>query len=244
MPRLEAAKNAIFCALDTADHARAMDLGRTLTNIVGGFKIGLEYSHANGPDQLAEISSLGLPVFLDLKLNDIPNTVAGAMRAIAPLKPAFVTAHAFGGPLMLRAARPVADEFAKASGHQINILGVTVLTSLDDGDLSSVGMKGGTAEAVSALTKLAMNSGANGIVCSPFEIELVRKICGPDAFIMVPGLRPAGIDHADQKRVMTPPEALARGADYLVIGRAITEASDPASAASEILSSLDMAKVA
>ncbi len=244
MPRLEAARNPIFCALDTTDHAEAMALGRALMDTVGGLKIGLEYCHANGPERIAEIASLGLPLFLDLKLNDIPNTVAGAMRAIAPLKPAFVTIHAFGGPAMISAAVKTASEFEKSSGHRINVLAVTVLTSLDADDLRAMGVNLSPAETVSKLAELATSSGATGIVCSPFEIARVRKVCGPDTIIVVPGIRPERASAGDQKRVMTPLEAMEKGADYLVIGRPITEAGNPADAAREIRASLELAKVA
>jgi orotidine-5'-phosphate decarboxylase len=196
----------------------------------GGVKLGLEFFCANGPSGYREIAGLGLPVFLDLKLHDIPNTVARAVEALRPLKPAVLTVHAAGGRAMMAAAKAAAPESTK-------VVAVTVLTSLDSGDLGSIGVGGDPAAQVERLTALAREAGVDGIVCSGAEVGAASK-SWPDGFFVVPGVRPAGADVGDQKRVVTPRAALDDGASILVIGRPITRAPDPAAALEAIAATL------
>ena len=230
----------IFCALDTTDAAAAADLAARLGDTVGGVKLGLEFFTACGPTGYARVAEAGLPIFLDLKLHDIPNTVAGAVRAVAPLAPKLLTVHVQGGPAMLRAAADAATQAAADLGvARPKVIGVTVLTSLDATDLARVGVAGPVVDQVRRLAELAQASGLDGVVCSPVEIAALRADRGDDFTLVVPGIRPAGAAAGDQKRVLTPAEAVAAGADVLVIGRPITQAADPAVAASEIAASLD-----
>jgi orotidine-5'-phosphate decarboxylase len=225
----------IFCALDTTDLGRAVALAGQLAGRVGGIKLGLEFFGANGPEGVARVAETGLPIFLDLKFHDIPNTVAGAVRAVLPLKPAMLTVHASGGGAMLRAAM---DAAAEAGEARPKILAVTVLTSLDDDDLEAVGQNSPITEQVLRLAALAASEGVDGIVCSPRELAEIETSPGHEFLRVVPGIRPAGADAGDQKRVMSPAEAVAAGADYLVIGRPITQADDPARAADEIAATM------
>lgn len=229
--------NPVFAALDTTDLARAKQLAAMVTPHVGGLKLGLEFFLAQGLANTATVAGAS-PLFLDLKLHDIPNTVAGAVRAIAALKPEFLTIHAAGGPAMMRAAVAEAAEAAAKGGHRIKLLGVTVLTSLDDGDLEAVGQQGPAAAQVRRLALLARTCGLDGVICSPFEVAALRAELGPDFQLVVPGIRPAGAAAGDQKRVMGPREAIDAGASRLVIGRPITDAPDPAAAARAIAASL------
>lgn len=223
--------NPVFCALDTTDVGKALAWAKAIKPYVGGLKIGMEFFNANGPQGVAKVAEVGLPIFLDLKLHDIPNTVAGGIRALLPLGIAITNIHASGGPAMMRAA---ADEAAKAGAKRPKIIGVTMLTSLDASDLAATGVSGTAPEHVVRLAKLAQASGLDGVVCSAHEIEPLRRACGPDFMLVVPGIRPAGATLADQKRVMSPREAFALGATIIVIGRPITEAADPAAAARAI----------
>lgn len=227
--------NPIFCALDTIDEARATSLARGLRGSVGGVKLGMEFFYARGPQGYRAVAEAGLPVFLDLKLHDIPNTVAGGIRAVLPLRPAIVNVHAAGGLAMMRAAAEAAQE---AGRERPLVIAVTVLTSLDETDLAATGVTGAPADHVLRLAHLAARAGLDGVVCSAHEIEGLRRELGPDFKLIVPGIRPAGSDIGDQKRIMTPAEALARGADVLVIGRPITGAADPREAAEAISASL------
>ena len=231
-PRFPA--HPVFCALDTADAARARDLAMALTGHVGGFKIGKEFFTARGPEGVrAAVGAAAL--FLDLKFHDIPNTVAGAVRAACALKPSILNVHAAGGTAMMRAAAEAATAGARAAGAvRPWVVAVTVLTSLDDGDLAAVGQSGPVADLVSRLARLARSCGLGGVVCSPREIAALRAELGADFRLIVPGVRPEWAGADDQKRVMTPAEAVAAGADYLVIGRPITRAADPAEAARRI----------
>lgn len=223
--------NPVFCALDTTDVAKALTWAKAIKPYVGGLKIGMEFFNANGPQGVAKVAEVGLPIFLDLKLHDIPNTVAGGIRGLMPLGIAITNIHTSGGPAMMRAA---ADEAAKAGAKRPKIIGVTMLTSLDASDLAAVGINATPSEQVIRLAKLAQASGLDGVVCSAHEIEPLRRACGKDFMLVVPGIRPAGASLADQKRVMTPREAFALGATIIVIGRPITEAADPAAAARAI----------
>lgn len=220
----------VLCAVDTADLAAALDLAEALAGAVGGLKIGKELFTAHGADAVARFIEAGHEVFLDLKYHDIPATVAGAVRAAASLGCFVLTVHASGGPEMLRAAAAAAAEARKPP----MVVGVTVLTSLDDDDLDAVGQSGPVADQVMRLAGLAKSCGLDGVVCSPREIAALRRALGAEFRLIVPGVRPAWAGADDQKRVMTPAEAVAAGADYLVIGRPITRAADPARAARRI----------
>jgi len=229
--------NPVFAALDTTDLARARQLAGLVAPHVGGLKLGLEFFLAHGLANTAAVAGPA-PLFLDLKLHDIPNTVAGGVRAIAGLKPEFLTVHAAGGGAMMRAAVAEAAEAAARTGHRTKLLGVTVLTSLDDGDLDAIGQRGPALDQVRRLALLARASGLDGVICSPFEVAALRAELGPDFLLVVPGIRPAGAALGDQKRVMGPRDAITAGASRLVIGRPITEAPDPAAAARAIAADL------
>lgn len=233
--RKSLARNPVFCALDTPDRDRAVSLAKAVGPSVGGFKLGLEFYAAQGPAGVAALKDLGRPLFVDLKLHDIPNTVAGGLRSLNRLGVDLVTVHASGGLEMMRAA---ADAAAEAGPHRPRILAVTVLTSLDGTDLARIGVGGTPAAQVQRLARLAREATVDGLVCSAAEIALVREVCGPDMLIVVPGLRPAGSATGDQKRLATPEGAHKAGADVLVIGRPITDAPDPAAAARAIAASL------
>jgi len=220
----------IFVAIDTPELDRALHVAQVVRGRAGGLKLGLEFFAAQGPDGVARVAALGLPIFLDLKLHDIPNTVGKAVEALAPLQPAILTIHAAGGRAMLAAARAAAPADTK-------IIGVTMLTSLDESDLAAAGIEGSAAQQVERLTRLARDSGIDGIVCSGAEVSAARSLW-PSGFLVVPGIRPEGADAADQKRVVTPRRAVDDGASVLVIGRPITGAADPAAAIAEIAASL------
>jgi len=230
----------VFCAIDRPDLDGALALGRSLVGAVGGLKIGLEFVTANGPDGVRRVVDLGLPTFLDVKFHDIPNTVAGAVRQAAGLGVAMLTLHVSGGPAMLRAAIDAARE----AEHCPQLLGVTVLTSIDDADLSAQGLSDRVADHVLRLGEIAWNAGLDGLVCAPQEITLLRERFEAKVKIVVPGIRPAGSPSSDQKRTMAPAEAIARGADVLVIGRPITAAPDPRAAAMAVAAEIDAALAA
>ncbi|MBL6458066.1 orotidine-5'-phosphate decarboxylase [Belnapia sp. T6] len=221
-------------AIDTADPARAAALAAALAPDCGALKLGLELFCAAGPAAVREAAGTA-PVFLDLKLHDIPNTVAGAVRSLLPLRPAMLTLHAAGGPAMIAAAREAAETAGEARPI---LLAVTVLTSLDAGTLAETGVSGGPVQQVLRLARLALGAGADGLVCSPREVAPIRDAFGAAPLLVVPGIRPAGSAAGDQARVATPEEAVADGADWLVIGRPITGAADPAAAARAIASGL------
>ncbi len=237
--------NPVFCAIDTTDLDVGAALAVALTGAVGGLKLGKEFFTRHGPDGVRRLTSAQeLPLFLDLKFHDIPNTVAGAIRAACPMSPYLITIHAAGGPAMIAAAAEAATQGAEAAGvGRPNILAVTVLTSMDQADLVAVGVNDTPSDQVRRLAALAQQNGADGVVCSPLEIEVLRADLGPDFLLVVPGIRPAGSNQGDQKRVMTPAEAMARGASHLVIGRPITQAADPATAARAIAAELVEAAV-
>lgn len=221
----------LFCALDTTDLARAEALATTLGTTVDGIKLGLEFFGAHGPEGVVRLSAQGRPVFLDLKLHDIPNTVAGAVRALLPLEPAILTIHAAGGGAMMRAAAGAARE---AGAKRPKIVGVTILTSLDGNDLARMGWRMEVSDAVRRLAGEASKNGLDGVVCSPHEVALLRADLGPEFLLVVPGIRPSWAASGDQKRVMTPAQAARAGADVLVVGRPITGADDPGDAARRI----------
>jgi orotidine-5'-phosphate decarboxylase len=220
----------IYVAIDTPDLNRARTLAKAVKRHAGGLKLGLEFFAANGPEGVGEIAHLGLPVFLDLKLHDIPNTVAKAIQALRPLDPAVLTVHGAGGRAMLEEAKAAAPAATK-------VVAVTVLTSLDEDDLAATGINGNPHDQVGRLARLAKSAGLDGIVCSGNEVKAARKAWG-NGFFVVPGIRPAEGNSADQKRVMTPREAMDFGASILVIGRPVTGAPDPDEALRAIAATL------
>lgn len=225
----------IFIPLDTPDLDRALEIATSLKGLVGGVKIGKEFFTALGPEGVAKITELGLPLFVDLKFHDIPNTVAGAVRAAVHLKPSILNVHAQGGRAMLEAACDAAAEEAAKIGISVPlVLGVTVLTSMDDQDLNDVGVNDSTLDQVKRLAALCQECSLDGVVCSAAEIEALRGMCGPEFTLLTPGIRPTWAAAGDQKRIVTPGDAIRRGADYLVIGRPIYGADDPVEAATKI----------
>lgn len=225
----------VFCAIDTIELAFAGRCARAAAAAGFGVKLGKEFFTAHGPAEVRAILPQGTPLFLDLKFHDIPNTVAGAVRsAAAAMGPMMLTVHASGGPAMIRAA----VEAARSAKQKPWILAVTALTSLDTADLRAVGVNEDVSAYVVRLAKLAQENGADGVICAATEIEMLRKACGPDFKLVVPGIRPKGSAAGDQKRVMTPGEALKLGADHLVIGRPITEADSPEASARAIAQEL------
>jgi len=221
----------VFVAIDTTDIHRAAALARDIRGLAGGVKLGLEFFCANGEEGVLRMAEGELPVFLDLKFHDIPNTVAKAVAAVAHLSPQVLTVHAAGGREMMAAAKAAAPPGTK-------VVGVTVLTSLDGSDLSATGMTGSAADQVKRLTDLAREAGIDGIVCSGDEVAAAKRDW-PDGFFVVPGIRPEGAAPGDQKRTVTPRQALDDGASILVIGRPVTEAPNPAGALRAIEASLN-----
>ena len=211
---------------------------RKLLPLNPGFKVGLELFVAEGPAFLGQLSSLGAEVFLDLKFHDIPNTVAGAVRSAAKLGASYINVHCGGGGAMLEAAVRARDEAAQSIGKRPVLLGVTVLTSLDDQAVQQIGFPRSASQQVKHFVDLAMDAGLDGVVCSAQELPLVRSIAGDEFVTMVPGIRPSWSSADDQKRVMTPREAAAAGAHCLVIGRPITGAQDPADALRKVQAEL------
>ncbi|PXA90543.1 orotidine-5'-phosphate decarboxylase, partial [Nostoc sp. 3335mG] len=219
-----------YVALDTPELEKAKAIATRVRNHVGGIKLGLEFFMANGRHGVHEMAEIGVPIFLDLKFHDIPNTVAKAIQALRPLDPAILTVHASGGRAMLEDAKAAAPTGTK-------VVAVTMLTSLDPSDLSSIGLKPDPHEQVLRLTELARESGVDGIVCSGAEVAAAKAVW-PQGFFVVPGVRPADGHHGDQKRVVTPRGALDAGASILVVGRPITQAEDPDQAARAIEATL------
>lgn len=222
--------NPLYVAVDVPFLDDALSLIKKVQHHVGGVKLGLEFFCANGHHGVHEVQKLGLPIFLDLKLHDIPNTVAKAMQAINMLEPAIVTVHAAGGRAMMEDAKAAAAPNTK-------VVAVTVLTSLDDHDLSRVGVPDAPDAQVARLAALAQDAGLDGIVCSGHEVKAVKE-SWKDGYFVIPGLRPQGGNGGDQKRMVTPRQARDDGASVLVIGRPITKAVDPDMAAREIMATL------
>ena len=220
----------IYVAIDTPDMDRARAIAAAVKRHAGGLKLGLEFFCHNGRNGVMELAELGLPIFLDLKFHDIPNTVAKSIQALAPITPAVLTVHAAGGRAMLEDAKAAAPAGTK-------VVAVTVLTSLDGDDLASIGVKADNHAQVERLAALAKDAGLDGIVCSGNEVTAVRRKW-KDGFFVVPGIRPANAQLGDQKRVMTPRGAIDAGASILVIGRPVTGAPDPAIALREIAGTL------
>lgn len=231
MDRSQAAAR-LLCAVDTTDLTGAKALAQRLDGHVGGLKLGLEFFCAHGPSGVQAVVGAKHGLFLDLKLHDIPNTVAGGLHGAAQIKPFLTTIHASGGAAMMRAAMDAVTPLGK---DRPKVVAVTMLTSMDDADLQSVGIQTPVGDQVLRLAELAQNSGVDGVVCSAHEAKRLRKQCGDDFLLVVPGVRPSWASTDDQKRIMTPGEAIAAGASYLVVGRPITRADDPADAADRIV---------
>jgi orotidine-5'-phosphate decarboxylase len=224
----------VFCAIDKPDMDEALRLCDAITQAGASIKLGLEFFNALGIQGLKKIQDAypDLPLFIDLKYHDIPNTVASAIRALtAQIKPAYLNVHASGGLEMMRAAK-------EACPPETKLLAVTLLTSLDEEAIGQIGYQENLRARVIQLAKLSQQAGLDGVVCSSHEIEAIRAACGDDFVLMVPGIRPAGSDAGDQKRVMTPADAMAKGATHLVIGRPITQSPDPRQAAEDIIKSI------
>ena len=223
-------RSPIFVALDTPDMERAKSIAARVRNHVGGIKLGLEFFCANGRHGIREMAELELPIFLDLKLHDIPNTVGKAVQALHGLDPAILTVHAAGGRAMMEDAKAAAPAGTK-------VVAVTVLTSLDRDDLAAIGVPTDPQAQVGRLTALAREAGLDGVVCSGAEVAAAKRMW-PEGFFVVPGVRPADAQAGDQKRVITPRSAIDAGASILVVGRPITAADDPDLAARAIEATL------
>lgn len=224
----------VYCAIDTNDMDRALDLTGAIAPITGGIKLGMEFFNTFGPDGVERLMETcpDASYFIDLKFHDIPNTVAATVRTVSErLNPAYLNVHASGGAKMMQAAK-------EACAKETKLLAVTVLTSLSPIELGDIGIDSGAELQVNLLAKLSKKSGLDGVVCSAEEIKTLRESCGDDFVLMVPGIRPAGVDANDQTRITTPTEAIERGATHLVIGRPITRAEDPVRAATSIMSEL------
>lgn len=254
-------KDRLVVALDVADRATALRLIEQLSGVVGMFKVGLQLFTAEGASFVREVTAAGERVFLDLKYHDIPNTVAGAAGSTLALGVSIFNVHTLGGAEMMRAAARAVREGKTdpgilrdsglrdsslrdtgLSGSRPLVLGVTVLTSMDESDLAEVGINSGTGDTVVSLARLARESGLDGVVASPREIRLIReRVADRDFVILTPGIRPAWSEAGDQKRIATPERAISEGADFLVIGRAITSSDDPRAAAERILEEIDRA---
>lgn len=231
---MEEARRRLIVALDAPTASAAMEIVKKLESQCQWFKVGLELFTAAGPAVLTPLIEQGFSVFLDLKFNDIPNTVAGAVRSGAALGAKLMTVHASGGPAMLAVAHEALAEVADPP----RLLAVTVLTSMDQAQLAAAGVSRTPAEQVELLARMGLQAGINGFVCSPQEVGALRELAGPGATLVIPGIRPAGGALGDQKRTATPAEALRRGASYLVVGRPITQAPNPAEAARKILAEM------
>ncbi len=230
-PAARLPKDRLIVALDVPTAAQAREMARQLGGICRWVKVGLELYLAAGSAIVEELASQGLSVFLDLKFHDIPNTVAGAVRSAASMGASLLTIHAAGGPAMLAAAA----EAAASSANSPRLLAVTVLTSMDAAQLAAIGVDASPADQVLRLARMARNSGIDGLVCSAEEIRVLRQELGPAMQLVIPGIRPAGSEVGDQKRISTPADAIRAGANALVVGRPITKASNPAQAAEAIL---------
>lgn len=221
-------RDRLIVALDRSSRDEILRLADSLHGIAGGFKIGLQAFVANGPALVRELVTRGETIFLDLKIHDIPNTAQHAVGEAAALGVAMTTVHASGGAAMLRAC----------ASAQTLVLGVTILTSLDQAELQRIGFHGSAVENAVRLASLSKECGLRGVVASPEEIEVIRDACGAELIIVTPGVRPAGSAEGDQRRTKTPAAAIAAGANYIVVGRPITDAPEPRAAAKAIIDSL------
>ena len=225
------ARKRLIVALDVPDAASAIQLAARLEDTCQWFKVGMELFTSVGPAVIEHLLKRGHLVFLDLKFHDIPNTVGGAVRSAAALGVHKLTIHAAGGPAMLAAARDALEGMLNPP----QLLAVTVLTSMDSAQLAATGINRPASEQVELLASMALAENIRGFVCSPQEVATLRSLTGPEGVLVIPGIRPAGAGVGDQKRIATPAEALCQGASYLVVGRPITQAPDPAKAAEAIL---------
>jgi orotidine-5'-phosphate decarboxylase len=233
-------RERIVAALDVPDPDSAARLAGKLAGHVGMFKVGLELFVGHGPSVMAAVKKFGLPVFLDLKLHDIPQTVEGAARGAGALGAALVTVHASGGAAMIAAARRGLHAGAASAGLPApRLVAVSVLTSLDSDDLAAVGLEGTPRDAALRLARLAIGVGADGVVCSPEEVSAIRRAVGSAAVLVVPGVRPAGVAAGDQRRTGTPSQAVGDGATYVVVGRPLRDSPDPAAAADAIAAEIE-----
>jgi orotidine-5'-phosphate decarboxylase len=237
--KIDVARKRLIVALDVPNAAAAAEMMNRLEGVCQWFKVGLELFTAAGPAVLEPLVARGHSVFLDLKFHDIPNTVAGAVRSAAALGARMLTVHAAGGPAMLAAARSALEGLSEPP----QLLAVTVLTSMDEAQLRAAGVERAPAEQVGLLAKMGLEAGIRGFVCSPQEVAALRALTGPEGVLVVPGIRPAGAESGDQRRIATPAEALRAGASYLVVGRPITQAPNPAEAAAAILKEMAEALV-
>jgi orotidine-5'-phosphate decarboxylase len=228
-------REKLIVALDVSSAASAHKIVASLGDLVLTYKVGMQLYTAEGPRVVRDLVSSGHGVFLDLKYHDIPHTVASAVHEAARLGVSMLTVHSAGGARMLRAAA----DAARAVSQDLLVLGVTVLTSLDENDLENIGVQGTVRDEVLRLTALALNNGCQGIVTSARETAAVRAEFGKNFAVLTPGVRPAGASHGDQVRVVTPAEAIAAGASHIVVGRPITEAADPAAEAQAILKQIE-----
>jgi orotidine-5'-phosphate decarboxylase len=229
------ARDRLIVALDVPKADAARELVAQLADRVGMFKVGSQLFTAAGPDLVHEITALGRKVFLDLKFHDIPNTVAGAVSSASRLGVSLMSVHGLGGRAMLEAA------VGALPAMGTRLLAITILTSHDEKSLAQIGVNGTLHESVRRLAGLAKDAGLDGVVASPREVPLIREACGRDFVIVTPGIRPAGAEAGDQARAATPSAALSAGADFLVVGRPITEAPSPAEAADAIVSEMERA---
>ena len=230
----EEARNCLIVALDVPDAASAIDLVNRLEGNCRWFKVGLELFVSAGPAIVESLAKRGHSIFLDMKLHDIPNTVAGAVRSAAALGVKMLTLHTAGGPAMLSAARAALEGIDDPP----ELLAITVLTSMDAAQMKATGLERSPAEQVDLLAHMGLSAGMRGFVCSPQEVAALRALIGPEGVLVVPGMRPVGAESDDQKRIATPAETLKLGANYLVVGRPITKAPDPAEAAEAILNEM------
>lgn len=233
----ESARDRLIVALD-CDRDEALALGGRLVGHAGWVKVGMTLYYACGPEIVREFKRMGLKVFLDLKLHDIPHQVRGAARSASLAGADLLSIHALGGSEMVAAAREGVEQAAQFRGVRTGLVGITVLTSMNDEMLASIGVERPLAEEVSSLAQLAYGNGTDGIVCSPLEAASMRAQLGDDALIVTPGVRPAGAALGDQSRVATPAQAVASGASHIVVGRPITQSDDPIAASDAIVAEL------
>ncbi len=227
-------KKAIYCAIDTSDIDRAISIINEISPYIGGVKLGLEFFTAHGPEGISRIKKLGLPLFLDLKLYDIPTTVKKSLSNILKLSPEFTTVHISGGSEMLNECVKLKNEFDSST----KIIGVTMLTSFNNELINEIGLQKNVSANVENLSNLAIKCGLDGIVCSPLEIDMIKKNYGNKLKLIVPGIREIDSNANDQKRTLTAKEAFDAGGDVIIVGRPIVEANSPADAAAAILQSL------